>query len=125
MDAIEQLSRWNHSHWPKNQLLLMNKVVNRKRKNDNLKVIGYSSLSAHGSACIDLYKEQDSKNMNSNLHPRDTSSLKTLFQNVRLSQAATRRETFEDRGLGTIQDGYTTSAELEKICNYFMNQKSG
>ena len=48
---------------------LRGEVCGRKRKNDDRKVIGYATVRQYGTACIDLYKQQKSLNMNANPHP--------------------------------------------------------
>ena len=93
-------------------------------KNDNSKAIGYSTVRQYGTACIDLYKQQKSLNMNANPHPRDCPALNVLFNSVRLDESKRRQENFEDREIGTIQDGYSSVEELTKIANYFLSGNS-
>ena len=44
--------------------------------------------------------------MYANPHPRDSPALNVLFNFVKLDENKKRQESFEDRGIGTIQDGY-------------------
>ena len=53
-------------------------VCGRKRKNDGSKAIGYSTVRQYGTACLDLYKQQKTLNMNANPHPWDFPSLNVL-----------------------------------------------
>jgi hypothetical protein len=99
-------------------------VMSRPNRRQAGAVIGYSSLKAYGAACIDLYNQQKFLNTNSNSHPRDNPALKQLFRFARNSTHALNRANFSDRGAGTLQDGYTTIEELQKICNYFTSQNS-
>ena len=99
---------------------LRGEVCGRKRKNDGRKVIGYATVRQYGTACIDLYEQQKSLNMNSNLHPQDCSALNVLFNSVKSDKNSKRWENFEDRGIGTIQDGYSSVEELSRIDNYFL-----
>ena len=98
--------------------------MEEKGKNENSKTIGYSTVRQYGTACIDLYKQQKSWNMNANPHPRDCPALNVLFNSVKLDESKKRQENFEDRGIGTIQDGYSSVEELTRIANYFLSGNS-
>ena len=95
-------------------------VLNRPSKRKSSSVVGFSTLKSYGAACIDLYKQQQYLHSNSNPHPRDNPAVKRLFETARASIHTHKRQTFEDRGAGTIKDGYSTSAELTRISDYFM-----
>ena len=103
---------------------LRGEVCGRKRKNDDRKVIGYATVRQYGTACIDLYKQQKSLNMNANPHPQDCPALNVLFNSVKSDENNKRQENFEDRGIGTIQDGYSSVEELSRIANYFLSGNS-
>ena len=81
---------------------LTGEVCGKKGKNNNSKTIEYSTFRQYGSACIDLYKQQKSLNMNANPHPRDCSALNVLLNSVKFVENIKHRENFEDRGIGTI-----------------------
>ena len=117
IDDITVTSERNHS-------FLKSVTCGRKRKSDSSKAVGYSSVRQYGTSCIDLYKQQRSLNMNANPHPRDCPALNVLFNSVRLDESKKRQENFEDRGIGTIQDGYSSVEELTKIANYFLSGNS-
>jgi hypothetical protein len=99
-------------------------VINRMSKTNSNVRIGYSTIRAYCSACIDLYKEQRSLNMNSNPHPKDHPALAALLESSRANENQKRRENFEDRGSGTIQDGYSTIRDLEQISDHFLSKNS-
>ena len=88
------------------------------RKKDDSKVIGYSTVKQHRTACIDLYKRQKSLNMSANLHPQDCPALNVLFNAVKSDENKKHQVNFEGRGIGTIQDGYSSTEELSRITNY-------
>ncbi len=98
---------------------LRNEVVDRTYKNNASKKIGYSTVRAYGAACVDLYKHQVSLNQNSNAHPKDTPALKILFNTLKNKESSRRRNNYEDRGIGTLQDGYSSCTELKQISNSF------
>jgi hypothetical protein len=98
---------------------LRHEIVDRVYKNDTSKKIGYSTVRSYGAACVDLYKKQVSLNQNSNPHPKDTPALKTLFNTLKNKESERRRKNFEDRGIGTLQDGYSSISELKQISNSF------
>ena len=82
-------------------------VLNRPSKRKSSQAVGFSTLKAYGAACIDLYRQQQYLHSNSNPHPRNNPAVKQLFETARASTHAHKRQNFEDRGAGTIQDGYT------------------
>jgi hypothetical protein len=101
-------------------LFLRGEVCGRKRKNDDSKVIGYATVRQYGTACIDLYKQQKSLNMNANPHPQDCPSLNVLFNSFKSDESNKCQGNFEDRGIGTMQDKYSSLEELSRIANYFL-----
>ena len=86
--------------------------------------MGYSTVRQYGTACIDLYKQQKSLNMNANPNPRDCPVLNVLFNSVKLDESKKRQENHEVRGIGTIQDGYSSVEESRRIENYFLAGRS-
>lgn len=71
-----------------------------------------------------MYSTQKALNSNSNPHPRDFPSLKQLIGLARGNENQRRRQNYEDRGAGTIQDGYTSKEEMGLITSYFMDLNS-
>ena len=63
-------------------------------------------------------------NMNSHPHPRDA-NVKSLTETLHRERDAHRRENFIDRGIGTLQDRYTTMDELSTLCDQFMKNNDG
>jgi hypothetical protein len=74
----------------------------------------------YGTACIDLYKQQKSLNMNANPHPQNFPALNVLFNSVKSDENNKHQENFEDGGICRIQDGYSSLEELSRIANYFL-----
>ena len=68
-------------------------------------------------AIVDLYKQQKSLGRNDNAHLR-SSSLRCWKQGKHFYDRARSRSSFQDRGVGSIQDGYTPE-EMLSVCDYF------
>ena len=62
-------------------------VCGRNRNNDSSIVVSYYTVRQYETACIDLYKQQKSWNMNANPHPRDSPAVNVLFNSVRLDES--------------------------------------
>ena len=56
-------------------------------------------------------------------HPR-IQAVKNLLKNARKKETRKRHDNFEDRGAGTMFDGYSTIAELIQLTDYFLRQDS-
>jgi ribosomal protein L5 len=61
---------------------LRGKVFGRKRKNDDSKGIGYSTVRQYGTVCIGVYKQQTSFNMTANPYPQDNPVVNVIFNSV-------------------------------------------
>lgn len=69
-----------------------------------------------------LYERQVSLKINSNPHPRQTFA--GLLQRIRKQEEETKLANFEDRGVGTIMDGYTTTDEIANIISFYFGENS-
>ena len=74
---------------------------------------GKSTIDSYVSAIVDLYHLQCRLGCNSNPHPR-TVDVQALLKNTHYEQEQVRRANYDDRGLGTVLDGYTTSEQLSR-----------
>ncbi len=81
-------------------------IVGRPDKKKPGRTVGYSTVRLYGAACTDLYKKQFNARQNSNPHPKNSQPLAELFKQVKSKEHQQRRSNYEDRGIGTIQDGY-------------------
>ena len=70
------------------------------------------------AAIVDLYSLQTRLGCNSNPHPRNA-DVQALLKNTHYEQERVRRVNYDDRGIGTALDGYTSADQLGKIANYF------
>ena len=100
---------------------LRQEVQGRESRREPGKVIGYPTVRNYGAACIDLYKQQVARGMNSNPNPNDHPALAALFNVIRGTTNEVRRSNYVDRGAGTLQDGYTTFEELAMINNKYLS----
>ncbi len=71
-------------------------------------------MEAYKNAIVALYEDQKRRGENNNPYPMDA-SVSMLLDNVHKQEFQRSRENFEDRGVGTIKDGYSTSEELAMI----------
>jgi len=75
--------------------------------------VGKSTVDAYTSAIVDLYTLQCRLGINSNPHPRDE-NVQALLRNTHYERERVRRANYDDRGVGTMLDGYSN---LEQICS--------
>lgn len=80
----------------------------------------YNSVRGYKTALVDLWSYQLSRHQNSHPHPNG-SALRSLMKSVQKSQHTKRKLAFEDRGRGTVADGYN-EAGLKDIVNEFWRQ---
>ena len=71
------------------------------------------------TAMVDFWDQQQRLNINSNPNPRDT-SVKELMKVVEYEEDQRKRTNYDDRGVGTLLDGYTTMDQMLAIGNHFM-----
>jgi hypothetical protein len=113
-------------HW-----FMEERVLNRERKNkqksdknSSNNIIGIDTAKQYVNALISLYSHQVAMNMNSNPHPR-TETVSMLLKNYASDNVKRKRTNFDDRGAGTLLDGYTSLETLVQIVNVFWEQNSG
>lgn len=75
------------------------------------------------AAITDIYKQQQRLGVNSYPHPRE--SCTQLLENMKFNEERVRREEFEDRGLGTLVDGYTSESQISDIVRFYFSEKTG
>lgn len=100
------------------------KVVNRmsKRKGSTHKFIKLFSIYMYVAAITYLYTQQVTGKINSNEHPR--AACRKLIKTCQRREELTKRPNFEDRGVNTVLDGYSTSAEISRIVSYYINKNN-
>lgn len=94
---------------------------NRTKKNAG-QPLSTSTIQAWIKAIVDLWTVQVSNKINNNPHPRGT-SVKAKLDAVKRSAHQRKKETFQDRGKGSIQDGYSPE-ELEKLAIWWLQQQN-
>jgi hypothetical protein len=71
-------------------------------------VVGLATFSLYSAALVDLWKEQVSMGLNQHSNPRTTGKTwKEAYTALRRSHREAKRAAYADRGVGTLQDGYT------------------
>jgi hypothetical protein len=109
---------------PKLHLFLVEKVIgrsSRKRGRDGTsadRIVGKSTVEAYASAIVDLYSFQCRLGINSHPHPRDA-DVQALLKNTHYERERIRRANYDDRGIGTILDGYSTLQQIGEIADHF------
>lgn len=98
----------------------------RKRDNDGEpappRVIQFATLSQYGAALVYLWERQRQMKINSNSHPRETFA--PLLERVKREEEEVKKANFEDRGVGTVMDGYTTTDQIADITAFYFGEKS-
>lgn len=92
-------------------VFLQEEVINRpkrkKRKGEsNTAIIGSSMVDGYVAAITDLWSQQANQKINSNPHPRNQ-HVKDLLRIVQRDTHSRRKANYEDRGVGSLIDGYT------------------
>ena len=84
--------------------------------------IKYGTLEIYATAMVHLYDRQVQRKTNSNPHPLPTFA--PLLQRVKREDEMTKKANFEDRGVGTIMDGYTTTDEIADVNKFNLGENS-
>ncbi len=87
-----------------------------------LGTVSVSTVNAYCAALVDLYMQQKSMGMNGHPHPRTNASgsLNKLLKVVQGFENERKRRECEDRGKGTLLDGYYTQEQFKEIVDTFM-----
>ncbi|KAI7882291.1 uncharacterized protein EV154DRAFT_574993 [Mucor mucedo] len=83
------------------------------------KKIKTSTFEQYITAITDLYKTQVQKKINYNEHPRAT--VLGLIKISKMKEFEVSRENCEDRGEGTLADGYSSLDQVSKIVQFYLN----
>lgn len=78
---------------------------------------------AYLAAIVDLYQQQVNLKVNSYPHPRKACI--RLLENMKFNDERLRRSEFQDRGLGTLIDGYTSENDVANIVSYYYSRSRG
>ncbi|KAE8235566.1 hypothetical protein A4X13_0g9449, partial [Tilletia indica] len=82
--------------------------------------LSYRTIDGYVSAAIDLYRRQQSLGTNSHPNPR-SKALTSYLESLVRDETKRKRDQYEDRQAGTIQDGYS-HAIFTRINNYYLQQ---
>lgn len=100
-------------------LFLSEQVVGRESKKTKGKIVGSSTVCGYVNAIVDLYNQQVGLRTNSNEHPR-SAQVKQLIKNVQAAATETRKKNYQDRGIGSLLDGYHSAGQFREICDAFL-----
>ncbi|SAM09828.1 hypothetical protein [Absidia glauca] len=101
---------------------LQQKMRRRKHKKQADKVIKYPTVCLYAAAIIDLYQQQKRAGANSNDDPRPY--INKLLKNIRTQKFATSRANMDDRGEGTLADGYTSNDQIANVMKFYWTRTS-
>jgi len=76
--------------------------------------VGRSVIQCYSSAIVDLWAFQKSSGVNSHPHPRGE-ALKAVLRTHATQEHGRKRKQFDDRGAGTLQDGYNERAIVNVV----------
>lgn len=93
-----------------------------KRKGSTHKVIKLSTIYMYLSAITSLYTSQVALRINSNEHPR--AACRKLIKTCQRREELLRTRNFDERGAGTILDGYSSSEQMSCITKYYLNRNN-
>jgi hypothetical protein len=98
----------------------------KRKKDDGSSVhctVGAAVIKSYTASIVDLWSQQVMLRTNSNPHPRDN-SVKSLIRTLDVQNSQHKRQNYQDRGVGSMIDGYTTTKQLSMISNYFLCRDS-
>jgi hypothetical protein len=107
-------------------LFLIEEVIGResrvrRRGESERSLVRYATVSNYIAAITDLYKNQVTMCMNSHPNPR-MGTVKSLLQSVKRNENVQKRSNYVDRGIGTIQDGFSGSEQIERLSDNFFSK---
>ena len=95
------------------------KIIPLKIK-DPIKTLSFNTVRGYKTALINFWQQQTSRNLHNHPHPNG-SALRALMEDLSRRQTSKKKELFEDRGRGTIADGYDVNG-LRNILAEFWRQ---
>lgn len=87
-----------------------------------IETIKHSTAEAYCAAIVDLWREQVDKKANSKPNPRIAAQ--NILSLGQLNENRNKLNNYENRGAGTLADGYTSNKDIEKIDNYLLYIKN-
>ncbi|OBZ86852.1 hypothetical protein A0J61_05095 [Choanephora cucurbitarum] len=84
--------------------------------------VGLATVKMYITAVVDLYNKQALADPHSH-RPRPRGKLVEV-RLIECEQQKHRRENYVDRGVGTVADGYSTTAEMEKLVQYYFEKNT-
>ena len=114
-------------HEKKAVYFLSSEVIGRplrgKSKRNRQETLACESIRTKYLAALTyLYEAQKSADQNHHSHPNGA-ALKTLMESLRRKQSQAKRDSFEDRGAGTLLDSYTEET-MRKVVSMMWTQTS-
>ncbi|CEG75365.1 hypothetical protein RMATCC62417_10421 [Rhizopus microsporus] len=85
--------------------------------------LGRESVLAYVKAIADIYSKQKALGLNPH-GPARGPLVRTFLDTLEKEKVKSKRQSFEDRGKNTLNDGYTKQ-ELKKASDYFLTGKNG
>jgi hypothetical protein len=86
---------------------------------ENTRKVSGSTVELYIAAIVDLWSQQKARRANANPNPRGP-VLKLLLEQVKREENRRKQQNYLDRGIGTLQDGYTSVDELKTLASAFL-----
>lgn len=102
---------------------VIGRLSKRVKKGDTEpKVVGISVVNQYLSGITSLWKDQASRNQNSNPNPRIGALIKTTLDSCGRREYKRKREGFVDRGKGGMDDGVYSLKQVRALSDSFMTK---
>ena len=102
---------------------VLNRPLRGKRKRDIGDTdtrLGASSVETYVSVVVSIYDNQVTRGLNRNPHPRGP-AIKAMLETHGRREHQRHRDAYEDRGKGTIQDGYKLD-DMRRLASALWNE---
>lgn len=100
---------------------VLNRFSRRKTKTKAAQRIKFSTVEQYIAAITDLYKTQVIKKINCNKNPRKV--IASVLKSAKEREFQTKRSNCEDRGEGTLADGYTSLDQVANVIQFYLNSQ--
>lgn len=87
------------------------------------KTLKYNTVRGYKTALVDLWQQQTARGLHNHSHPNG-SALRALMTDLLRKQDSKKKETFEDRGRGTVADGYDAKGLRDILAEFWRQSQS-
>jgi hypothetical protein len=91
---------------------------------DTVKRVGLATVKMYIAAVVDLHNEQSLADPHSNRPHPHGKLVDALLQSLKYEEQKHKRDNYVDRGVGTVADGYSTTAEMVKLVDHYFRKNT-